>query len=86
MAERLAHHVVDHVVIIYLLDELGAPARREGTGQKNPAVASKSGGLHIYSPPPYPKYFGGPKIDVFCSKVQPSAQAEPGQGHMVKGL
>lgn len=78
--------MVDHVVVVYLLDELGAPVRREGTSQRNAAVAPKSGGLRIYSPPPYPKYFGRPKIYVFCSKMHPSAQVEPGWGHIVKGL
>lgn len=42
--------MVDHVIIIYLLDKLGTPARQEGTSQKNPSVAPKSRGLHIYSP------------------------------------
>lgn len=78
VAERLAHHVVDHVVVVHLLDELSAPVRREGADQRNPAVTPKSGGTHTYSLVPYPKYFGGPKIDVCCSKVHPSAQADRG--------
>lgn len=78
MAERLAHHVVDHVIVIHLLDELSAPVRREGADQRNPAVIPKSRGVHTYSLVPYSKYFGGPKTDVFCSKVHPPAQADRG--------